>query len=1152
MNKSITNLLKTISSDPEKGQKQRGFLYSLLQAPTFEDTAKNRLANLQNRILIALFVTSLLAVIILVWNWSDTTPASLEILLLGNGFFVLAFFYQRRGHIERASWILVGTVYIFLLFTVLRTGFGVSSIIQAALLISLAGLLLHSFNVLTVMFVALVTLVASQSIFPATQITQNQFIFAVLVLALEGLLLTAASHTLEQSFSEVDRSKQDILQANQDLKDLSLQLATRTETLVAEVENRNAAEQTVLRQNRLLTAAAEIASATTSTLDVSKLLITSTELIQEKFGFYHTSVFLIESGSNTAVLRASAGEGGHRLPVDQHQLVVGSKSLVGMATATHRPVVVMDVAKHPTHLKNPQLPNTQSEAVIPLLIGELVIGALDVQSTLVDAFSDWDITVLTTIANQLAIAVQNARLYTSVRQEVVERRRAEQALQFAKEALEIQVKARTAELSQANEQLSIELAAREKNETLFRILFELSPDAVVLIDPYDPNILWPIIDCNVAAGLMSGYHRDELVGHPIDILNLTPATEAGQSAYLKELREAGIFKFETYHRRKNGEVFPIEVSTTLITIGGRELIIGIDRDISERKRAEAELEQSVSALHATLEATADGILVVDGQGKIVNFNRRFTEMWHIPDAVMESQEDDQALAFVLDQLVDPKSFVTKVQEVYSQMELESLDMLLFKDGRVFERYSRPQLIGGQNVGRVWSFHDITQRKQAEEKLIYTALHDPLTNLPNRVLFMDRLQHAMERAKRHKDYKFAVLYLDLDRFKVVNDSLGHAIGDLLLIQSALRLASCLRSEDTIARLGGDEFVILLEDIQDAIDVTHIANRIQADLALPYDLEGHKVFVSVSMGIVLNAARYEQPDNVLRDADIAMYRAKGQGRGRYEMFDTAMLARAMTRLELETDLRKALECKEFIVHYQPIVELGTRRIVGFEALVRWQHPTRGLVMPSEFIPTAEETGIIVPIGHWVLVEACRQICEWQEQFPADPPLTVSVNLSARQCSQTDLVQKVAGVLQKTGLPASNLKLELTESMIVEDAESTSAMLSELRALGVQVQIDDFGTGYSSLGYLQRLPIDTLKIDRTFVSRIGKNGSGSEIIQTILILAHDLGMKVIAEGIETDEQLSKLKSMECEYGQGYLFTKPVDSQTIEALLVKSFTQS
>jgi len=445
--------------------------------------------------------------------------------------------------------------------------------------------------------------------------------------------------------------------------------------------------------------------------------------------------------------------------------------------------------------------------------------------------------------------------------------------------------------------------------------------------------------------------------------------------------------------------------------------------------------------------------------------------------------------------------------------------------------------------------ELAERKRAEEKLVYSTLHDPLTNLPNRLLFMDRIQHAMQRAKRHKDYKFAVMFLDLDRFKVVNDTLGHHIGDQLLIESARRMAACLRSEDTVARLAGDEFVILLEDVQDPVDAKRIADQILVDLAIPCDLDGHQVFVTGSIGIVLSTARYERPEDILRNADIAMYRAKVQDRGHYEIFDTTMLDRAMTLLELEADLRKALERQEFIVDYQLILELETHRIVGFEALVRWQHPTRGLISPLEFIPMAEETGLIIPIGAWVFAEACHQTREWQVQFPVDPPLTVSVNLSARECAQTDLVEKIASVLQKTGLYAGDLRLELTERMIVEDAESTLVLLSNLRALGIQIQIDDFGTGYSTLSHLQTLPIDKLKIDRTFVGLIGTHGSGSHIVRTILTLAHDLGIKVIAEGVETDEQLSELKSMACEFGQGYLFSRPIDSQMASTLLARSF---
>ena len=445
--------------------------------------------------------------------------------------------------------------------------------------------------------------------------------------------------------------------------------------------------------------------------------------------------------------------------------------------------------------------------------------------------------------------------------------------------------------------------------------------------------------------------------------------------------------------------------------------------------------------------------------------------------------------------------------------------------------------------------ELTERKRVEEQMAYSATHDSLTNLPNRVLFMDRLQHAMERARRHTDYLYAVLFLDLDRFKVVNDSLGHKAGDQLLVETAARLMRCLRNEDTVARLGGDEFVILLEDIQDTREVTLVADRIQQDLSLPYVLDGQKAFVFVSMGIVLSTVTYEKTEDILRDADIAMYRAKGKGLGGYEIFDQTMLEHVMTRLELETQLRKALENQELIVHYQPILDLETRHIVGFEALVRWQHPTQGLMLPTEFIPTAEETGLIVPLGYWVLEQACRQIRAWQVKFPADPPLTINVNWSTRQCIEPDLTQKIAKILQETGLDAHALNLELTESLIIEDTESTTTALSELRALGVQVQIDDFGTGYSSLGYLHTLPIDTIKIDRSFISRMGINGNGSEIVRTILALAHDLGMKVVAEGVETDDQLSNLKTMACEYVQGFLFAEAVDSQKAGDMLGMSF---
>jgi diguanylate cyclase (GGDEF)-like protein/PAS domain S-box-containing protein len=442
--------------------------------------------------------------------------------------------------------------------------------------------------------------------------------------------------------------------------------------------------------------------------------------------------------------------------------------------------------------------------------------------------------------------------------------------------------------------------------------------------------------------------------------------------------------------------------------------------------------------------------------------------------------------------------------------------------------------------------ELAERQRAEKQLLHDAFHDTLTGLPNRALFLDRLGRAMERAKRIEQGQFAVLFLDLDRFKLVNDSLGHTLGDQLLIATARRLELCLRSMDTVARQGGDEFAILIEDAEAVEAVARVADRIQSELALPFDLGGHRLFNSASIGIVLSATGYERPEEVLRDADVAMYRAKVGGKARYEVFDSAMRNRAIARLDLENDLRSAVERQEFRVFYQPIVSLDSSRISGFEALVRWQHPRRGLVSPAEFISVAEETGLIIPIGQWVLREACRQIHQWQAQFPTILPLTISVNLSAKQFTQPDLKRQIEEILQETGLDASSLRLEITESVIMEDSEVATNMLSQLRTLGVQVLIDDFGTGYSSLSYLQQFPIDTLKIDRSFIGKMAAEGNGSEIVRTIMLLAREMGLQVVAEGVETSEQLAKLKAFGCDYAQGYFFCRPVEQQAAETFIV------
>ncbi|MEW6496692.1 MAG: EAL domain-containing protein [Cyanobacteriota bacterium] len=459
--------------------------------------------------------------------------------------------------------------------------------------------------------------------------------------------------------------------------------------------------------------------------------------------------------------------------------------------------------------------------------------------------------------------------------------------------------------------------------------------------------------------------------------------------------------------------------------------------------------------------------------------------------------------------------------------------------------------------RIYAF-DISDRKQAEKQLIHNAFYDQLTGLANRALFMDRLRQAFRRAKqsrrinlRGQPYLFAVLFLNLNRFKLVNDSLGNPSGDQLLQSFAQRLQSCLRSTDTVARLGGDEFAILLEGIQGVNDAVQVAESINETLSSSFYLNESEVFMTLSIGIALNTDSDDQPEDLLRNADLAMYRARSKGASYYEVFDAAMHEFAVDRLQIETDLRRAIERQEFRVHYQPIVSLLTNKINGFEALLRWEHPLRGLVSPTEFIPTAEETGLITPIGWWTLQEACRQLKVWQEQFPAEQPLTMNVNLSCKQFTQPDLLEQIDRILQETQLAVGSLKLEITESVVMDNPDLVKDILLELTKRKIPLCIDDFGTGYSSLSRLHNFPISTLKIDRSFVSRIGAMGENSEIIQAIVTLAQTLSMDVVAEGIEVSEQVLPLIALRCEYGQGYFFSKPLDSEGAKALLIAEWQQ-
>ena len=434
---------------------------------------------------------------------------------------------------------------------------------------------------------------------------------------------------------------------------------------------------------------------------------------------------------------------------------------------------------------------------------------------------------------------------------------------------------------------------------------------------------------------------------------------------------------------------------------GRPVVMsGTVQDITDRKRAEAQLGETLSLLGAALDSTADGILVVDGRGRISRFNRQFAEMWRLPDAVLESGDDEQALACVIEQLRDPDAFLTKVQDLYAQPDAESYDVIDFIDGRTFDRHSKPQRVDGKVVGRVWSFRDITEHKRLQNELAHQAFHDALTQLANQALFRDRVEHAVVRASRH-DSHLAVLFLDLDNFETVNDSLGHTAGDELLVAVADRLGECLRVEDTAARLGGDEFAVLLEDLADKREATEVADRVLGALQRPLTIAGREMFVSVSVGIAFDLPGTDS-DQLLRNADLAMYTAKSRGKGRYEIFEPEMHATAVRRLEMEADLRRALDGGELVVYYQPIVALSTRRMSGVEALVRWQHPQRGLLPPSVFIGLAEETGLIHQLGRQVLEAACVQVRRWQVHHPRHKTLSVSVNLSPRQLTSDVVVE------------------------------------------------------------------------------------------------------------------------------------------------------
>jgi len=455
-----------------------------------------------------------------------------------------------------------------------------------------------------------------------------------------------------------------------------------------------------------------------------------------------------------------------------------------------------------------------------------------------------------------------------------------------------------------------------------------------------------------------------------------------------------------------------------------------------------------------------------------------------------------------------------------------------------------------DTGNAWrmagSMTDITRRKETESRLLHEAMHDALTGLPNRLLFMDRLELALRRFRRDPSRQFAVLFFDLDRFKHVNDSFGHPAGDELLTQVSQRVLACLRPGDTLARLGGDEFGVVLNDITGATDAVYVVERLQDSLSRPFEFGAHPIYASASVGIALASERYRCPEELLRDADIAMYRAKNAGQATYAVFDMQLHDQAMFQHRMETDLRRALDRGELELYYQPIMNLdGTDRVLGFEALLRWQHPSRGLVLPDDFINFVETTSLVVPIGWWVMERAIQQLAKWQRLFPLNPPLAMSINVSARMFMVEDMAKRLVVLLEDYAIPPTSIHLEITERVVMDHGDLVLSTLEDLRSMGIQLHVDDFGTGYSSLTYLQRFQYDSLKIDRSFVSTMVERGESSAIVQALVSLGHTLGMNVVAEGVETPEQLRRLQQMHCPAAQGFWFSKPLHQDDVSDYL-------
>lgn len=574
----------------------------------------------------------------------------------------------------------------------------------------------------------------------------------------------------------------------------------------------------------------------------------------------------------------------------------------------------------------------------------------------------------------------------------------------------------------------------------------------------------------------------------------------------------------------------------------------------EHKYAEDALLWRTAFFEAQADSSTDGLLVIDAEGRKVHQNQKVSDLWKIPREFAENKDDTEQLNYVISRVKDPKRFAEKVQYLYYHPLESSLEEIELVDDTILERHSSPVVSkSGEYYGRIWRFRDITQQKAIEEKLRAAAQRDGLTNLPNRAMLLDRLQYAIERHKRFKDMNYAILFIDFDRFKMVNDSLGHSVGDELLREMAARLQHAVRAVDivgrsaerTVSRLGGDEFVILLDLLQNTDDAVMIAGRILDALSQPFNLAGHDIVSTASVGIVTSEFNYERAEDILRDADTAMYEAKNAGKGRAAVFDQTMRTRLQRKLELENGLRRALDTEQFVLHFQPIVSLETGKISGVEALLRWQHPQHGTISPAEFIPIAEETHLIVALGEWAFRQTCVSFAHWRKTLGPDAIPSISVNVSRSQLSVPALAQQLGAIAREAGVEPEAIHLEITESAIMAQSEKATPALRHIKAIGFKLDMDDFGTGYSSLASLQQLPIDVLKIDRSFIANLTRGQTYSAMVSAIITLANNLKIAVVAEGVETQDQLAMLQSLACPCAQGFLFARPMTAEALTAYI-------